>query len=381
MSTILPHTTIGMLGGGQLGRMSILAGRKMGYRFVVLEPHAPCAAGRVADRQIEAAYDDEKGLRELAASCDRITLEFENIPAKALDVLEEEAVHVYPGRKALEICQNRAREKAFLQRQGIPCAPFAVVHRLSELEEEIQRIGRPAVLKTADFGYDGKGQCRIEENQDLAPVWAPYEGRSAVLEGWVDFLGEYSIICGRNAIGQTCVYPLIRNIHREHILHMSMTTSGLDESLESEARDIALAIADGLDLVGLIAVELFLTQDGWIVNEMAPRPHNSGHLTLDAHRTSQFEQHIRLIAGLHPGHAHPHSAACMLNLLGNVWQGGDPDWHAVLEDASCKLHLYDKGEPRPGRKMGHLTFLGDSVKDCRQRAAYWDQRLLQHNRT
>lgn len=380
MSTILPHQTIGMLGGGQLGRMSILAGRNMGYRFVVLEPKSPSAAGRVADRQIEAAYDDEDGLRELAASCDRVTLEFENIPAKALDVLEEAKVRVYPGRKALEICQNRAREKQFLRSQGIPCAPFAIVRHLGELEEEIQQTGRPAVLKTADFGYDGKGQVRIDENRDLGPIWAAYEGREAVLESWVDFSGEYSVICGRNARGQTCVYPLIHNIHRHHILHLSMTPAGLGEDLENSARDIALAIADGLDLVGLIAVELFLTNAGWIVNEMAPRPHNSGHLTLDAHGTSQFEQHIRLIAGLHPGHAHPHSAACMLNLLGDFWQNAEPDWSAILEDASCKLHLYDKGEPRVGRKMGHLTFLGDSAKDCRQRAEMWDQRLMDASR-
>ncbi|MEX0332546.1 MAG: 5-(carboxyamino)imidazole ribonucleotide synthase [Puniceicoccaceae bacterium] len=374
MNLIPPGATIGMLGGGQLGRMSILAGRAMGYRFVVLEPKAPSAAGMVADHQIETAYDDETGLREFASRVDIATLEFENIPARTLDILAD-SVTVYPGRKALEVCQNRAREKQFLKDSGIPCAPFAVVHSLAELEQAVDLIGKPAVLKTADFGYDGKGQVRIDEGMDLEPIWAPYEGHSAVLEGWVEFSGEYSVLCGRNVLGQTCVYPLIHNTHRNHILHTSVSPAGLEEALETDAREIALAIADGLDLVGLIAVELFLTNDGWVVNEMAPRPHNSGHLTIDAHMTSQFEQHIRLVCGLHPGLARQHTPACMLNLLGDVWKNGEPDWAAILQDTKAKLHLYDKGEPRPGRKMGHLTFLGKDTEDCLHRAHECDERL------
>jgi 5-(carboxyamino)imidazole ribonucleotide synthase len=374
MKPVQPGSTIGMLGGGQLGRMSILAGRKMGYRFCVLEPKAPSAAGMVADCQITAPYDDEAALREFASKVDIATLEFENIPARTLDVLTE-TVTVYPGRKALEVCQNRAREKAFLSKAGIPCAPYAVVTSLAELEQALEITGYPAVLKTADFGYDGKGQVRIEKGMDLAPVWQPYEGHSAVLEGWVQFSGEYSVICGRNAFGQTCVYPLIKNTHRNHILHTSISPGGLDEQLEQEAESIALAIADGLDLVGLVAVELFLTSDGWVVNEMAPRPHNSGHLTFDAHLTSQFEQHIRLVCGLHPGLTRQHMPACMLNLLGDVWKKGPPDWAFILQDSRCKLHLYDKGEPRAGRKMGHLTFLGKDPADCLHRASECDERL------
>ena len=374
MKPVPPGSTIGMLGGGQLGRMSILAGRKMGYRFCVLEPKAPSAAGMIADSQIVAPYDDEKALKDFAARVDVATLEFENIPARALDILTD-SVTVYPGRKALQICQNRAREKEFLSRSGIPCAPFSVVHSLAELEQALEIIGYPAVLKTADFGYDGKGQVRIEKGMDLAPVWKPYEGLSAVLEGWVDFSGEYSVICGRNAAGQTCVYPLIHNTHRHHILHTSVSPAGLDETLEQEAANLALAIADGLDLVGLVAVELFLTDAGWVVNELAPRPHNSGHLTFDAHLTSQFEQHIRLVCGLHPGHTRQHMPACMLNLLGDVWKKGTPDWGSILQDSRCKLHLYDKGDPKPGRKMGHLTFLGNDVRDCLHRAVECDERL------
>lgn len=376
MSPVLPGSTIGMLGGGQLGRMSILAGRQMGYRFVVLEPKAPSAAGPVADEQIEAAYDDEAGLQRFAERVERATLEFENIPSRSLDFLAGK-VEVYPGRKALEICQNRAREKAFLRSQGLPCAPFAVVRSLAELERELEHIGRPAVLKTADFGYDGKGQVRLEPGMDLEPVWEPYEGRAAVLEGWVDFLGEYSVLCGRNARGETCVYPLVRNVHRDHILHLSVSPAGLEERREREARELALAVAGGLDLVGLVAVELFLTPFGWVINELAPRPHNSGHLTIDAHLTSQFEQHIRLVCGLTPGDTRQHTPACMLNLLGDVWGGGTPDWAGLLADPGCKLHLYDKGEPRPGRKMGHVTFLGDDPDDCLQRALAADQRLYE----
>jgi 5-(carboxyamino)imidazole ribonucleotide synthase len=379
MKPVLPHATIGMLGGGQLGRMSILAGRALGYRFVVLEPKAPSAAGRVADGQIAAAYDDPAALRAFAARIDRATLEFENIPAAALDILEE-SVRVYPGRKALEVCQNRAREKQFLRDQGLPCAPFAVVRGLGDLEEALQIIGRPAVLKTADFGYDGKGQVRIDPGMDLEPVWAGFDGGAAVLEQWIQFSGEYSVICGRNALGQVCVYPLIRNTHRRHILHTSLSPAGVDEELESAARDIAMAVAEGLDLVGLVAVELFLTDSGWVVNELAPRPHNSGHLTIDAHWTSQFEQHIRLVCGLHPGLTRQHTPACMLNLLGDAWAGGDPDWAALLRDSRCKLHLYDKGEPRPGRKMGHVTFLGEHAEDCLQRALEFDARLREATR-
>lgn len=374
MKPVQPGSTIGMLGGGQLGRMSILAGRQMGYRFVVLEPKSPSAAGMVADAVIEKAYDDEAGLREFAGRADRATLEFENIPSRSLDVLAE-SVGVFPGKRALGICQNRAREKAFLKDNGIPCAPFAIVKSLEELKAALGETGFPAVLKTADFGYDGKGQVRIEEGDPLEPVWEPYDGHAAVLEGWVDFTGEYSILCGRNPDGETCVYPLIHNVHRNHILHTSVSPAGLDPRLEAEAASIALRIASGLDLVGLVAVELFLTADGWIVNEMAPRPHNSGHLTIDAHATSQFEQHIRLVCGLTPGDTAQHTPACMLNLLGDVWAAGAPDWAALLKDARCKLHLYDKGDPRPGRKMGHVTFLGDDPAECLERALACDRAL------
>jgi len=337
MKVLLPGATLGMLGGGQLGRMSILAGRALGYRFQVLEPKAPSAAGMVADGQVVAAYDDPEGLREFSGLIERATLEFENVPAATLDQLAGRT-EVYPGRKALEVCQNRAREKSFLEAAGIPCAPFAVVQSLAELEAAVNRIGFPAVLKTADFGYDGKGQVKLVRGMDLAQAWGSFAGAPAVLEKYISYTGEYSILCGRNGAGQQAVYPLIRNLHRNHILHLSVSPSGLPPKLEREAAEMARAIMEGLDLVGLVAVELFLTPEGWLVNEMAPRPHNSGHLTINAFETSQFEQHIRLVCGLPPGSTRQHTPACMLNLLGDLWQGGTFRACPVGNASACSWH-------------------------------------------
>lgn len=366
MKLLPPGSVIGMLGGGQLGRMSIMAGRHMGYRFVVLDPspHA-CAAG-VADEHIVADFDDLMALRQLAGKVDRVTLEFENIPGASLAELEP-LVKVYPNRVALEICQNRLREKQFLHKSGLPCAPFARVASAAELAAAVEQIGRPGILKTADFGYDGKGQIRIGAGDDLDKVWDSFAEATAVYEGWVNFSAEYSVICARSIDGRMSVYPLFENTHCRHILHTTVTPAGVGENLEAEARALACEIAESLALVGVIAVELFLTDSGWVVNEMAPRPHNSGHVTLDAHHSSQFEQHIRMVCGLTPGSCRPHQAAAMLNLIGdNV-----ADFSLLaqcLADERCKLHLYDKGAARPGRKMGHLTFLGDNAEDCRERA-------------
>ncbi|NBD39129.1 MAG: 5-(carboxyamino)imidazole ribonucleotide synthase [Verrucomicrobia bacterium] len=371
---ILPGATLGMLGGGQLGRMSLLAGRQMGYRFAVLEPKAPCSAGAVAEEHFVAPYHDAAALARFAAKVQVATLEFENIPAATLDALEGK-VAVRPGRQALRICQNRAREKAFLSENGFPCAPHALVESLEQLQEAAGRIGFPCVLKTADFGYDGKGQQRLESEADLPPAWESLAGERAVLEGWVDFLGEYSVICGRNSRGEQCAFPLLHNTHCNHILHTSTSPAGLDPALEKAAVELAAAIADQLDLVGLVAVELFLTPEGWLVNELAPRPHNSGHLTIDGHFTSQFEQHVRLVCGLAPGATDQHTPACMLNLIGTAATPPPELLADLLAEPRAKLHLYDKGEARPGRKMGHVTFLADRVATARQLADEWDQRL------
>lgn len=371
---VKPGSLIGMLGGGQLGRMSLLAGRRMGYRFVVLEPKEPCAAGAVAERQLVAAYDDEAALREMAETVDVVTLEFENIPERALDILEER-VPVRPGRKALRICQNRGREKSFLRDGGFPCADHELVESAEELEAAVARIGYPCVLKTADFGYDGKGQQKLEAGVDLRAAWKPFAGGRAVVEKWIPFVGEYSVVCGRSVEGQVTPYPLIHNTHRDHILNLSRCPAGLDGKREREAQELASGIAEALELVGLVAVELFLTESGWLVNELAPRPHNSGHLTLDASATSQFEQHIRLVCGWPAGDPRLLQPACMLNLIGGMAEPPVALWRELLSEPMTKLHLYDKGEARPGRKMGHICFPGERVEDCLQRAKIWDARL------
>lgn len=368
MKMLQPGSTLGMLGGGQLGRMSIMAGKRMGYRFVVLDPSATACAASVADHHLVGDYDDPALLTKLASQVDRVTLEFENIPAAALSCLEELNVEVCPGRKALETCQNRLREKRFLAAAGLPHAPFTEVSSAEELRDAIARIGHPCVLKTADFGYDGKGQIKLTGGENPEQVWQQFNGARAVLEGWVNFSGEYSVICGRNAAGQRCVYPLVHNEHRNHILHTSVSPAGVDSAKEQQATEIALRVLEGLELIGIVAIELFLTDTGWVVNEMAPRPHNSGHLSLEANLTSQFEQHIRMVCGLPPGDTALTGAGCMLNLLGDAWQGGWPLFSELMADPLSKLHLYDKGEPRRGRKMGHMSFLGNDPTDCLRRA-------------
>jgi 5-(carboxyamino)imidazole ribonucleotide synthase len=387
MSEVLaPGSVLGMLGGGQLGRMSILAGRALGYRFAVLEPKEGSSAGMVADLQITTAYDSEEGLGALAKAVDRATLEFENIPGRALDLLAGAGVEVFPGKQALETCQNRAREKCFLRDAGIPCAPFELVEEREALSQAVARIGVPCVAKTADFGYDGKGQVKLESEQDLldgSPQSTQLDelfagGGAVVLEKWVQFDGEYSILCGRGMDGSMKTYPLIHNTHRNHILHTSVSPVGLSPLLGEKAASIAMGIAEGLDLTGLVAVELFLCGEEWLVNELAPRPHNSGHLTIDAHETSQFEQHIRLVSGLPAGSTRQHTPACMLNLVGEFTQRArrmDPAAFWSQLTGAGKLHLYDKGTARQGRKMGHVTLLGASAADCLQRAEALDRWL------
>lgn len=364
---ILPGKSIGMLGGGQLGRMSILAGRRLGYRFHVLESKEGCPAGMVADSQIVAAYTDRGALKQLGSIVDVVTLEFENIPSDAVDSLAEQ-VPVHPRSQVLHICQNRLREKTFLRDSGIPCAPFRVVRSADELRDAVRQLETPCVLKTADFGYDGKGQQKLEGSEDLEFIWAEAGVDTAVVEKWISFEGEYSAICARNARGESSTFPVAHNIHRNHILHSSTVPCGLSVQQEKEAQALARKIAEKLDVVGLIAVELFLTRDGWLVNEMAPRPHNSGHYSFDACLTSQFEQHIRAVCNLPLGDTRLLRPVCMVNLLGDLWKKQTPDWGRLLSDPEVKLHLYDKGDSRPGRKMGHFCVFGDSALDAQLRA-------------
>ncbi|MGE9293819.1 MAG: 5-(carboxyamino)imidazole ribonucleotide synthase [Puniceicoccales bacterium] len=367
---IQPGATIGIMGGGQLGRMSILAGRQLGYRFRVFEPKAGCAAGMVADEEINADYTDEDALMRFTQGLGAVTFEFENVPAEPLAVLASGAP-VRPRPEVLYVCQNRRREKEFLQGHGFPCAPFRVVDSAESLAAAVSAIGLPCVLKTADFGYDGKGQIKLSEEKDWEQVWKTFDAPLGVLESWIPFVAECSIIAARTPDGRIRCFPLAENIHRNHILHMSIAPARLSEQVHERAEEIARDIAEALGVVGLIAVELFVTDKGDVlVNELAPRPHNSGHHTIDACMTSQFEQHIRAVCGLPLGATNLHTPAVMVNLLGDVWpQGKDPDWSHLLRNPRLKLHLYDKGEPRPGRKMGHFTLLSRDDKPPVEEAA------------
>lgn len=362
---IPPGSTIGVLGGGQLGRMLMLAGRPMGYRFHVYEPKGPCAAGMVADKEINADYDDTNALRAFAEDVDVITLEFENIPAEVVDLLSA-IKPVLPGKQALHTCQHRQREKDFLKANGLPCAPFEYADSPASLKTAIEAIGTPCVIKTAAFGYDGKGQIKInsfDDSVDCEQLWQRLgQPPRVVIEKWIHHIGEFSVICARKADGTKSTFPMAENVHVHHILHASIAPARVTEATREAGKALAQRIADALDVVGLIAVELFLDEDGQlIINEMAPRPHNSGHYTMDGCLTSQFEQHIRAVTDLPFGSTELHRPTVMINLLGDVWENRTPDWTNLLADPMAKLHLYDKGEPRPGRKMGHFTVLGDDI--------------------
>lgn len=357
-SQIFPGATIGMLGGGQLGRMSLLAGRRMGYRFIVLDPAGEsCPAAPVADGVIAASFDDESALARLTEQVDVVTVEFENVSADAMAFLEAR-VPVRPGPEVLATCQNRRREKEFLRRAGFPCAPFEVVDSAEGLQRAVAELGTPCVLKTAAFGYDGKGQIKLRGDEDFAAVWEELDAPRGVLEKWIEFEGEYSVICARNADGEEAVFPVSENIHRNHILHTTMAPARLGAASAAAAQDLAMEITRSLDVVGILAVEFFHTTGGWLVNELAPRPHNSGHATFDAGRTSQFEQHIRAVCNLPLGKPTLFSPIVMVNLLGDLWSNGTPDWRHVWRHPEAKLHLYGKQQAKPGRKMGHFTVSG-----------------------
>ena len=372
---IPPPATIGILGGGQLERMTILAGRRMGYRFHVYEPKAGCAAGMVADREWNAAYDDLPSLRNFAAGVDLVTLMFENIPAATLEAVEA-VVPVRPSAHVLHICQNRLREKQFLAARGFPHAPFRAVNSAEELERAVGELGYPCVLKTADFGYDGKGQVKITEPTDWRNLWDTLGYPRAVLEAWVTFAGEFSAICARRENGQTRAFPVAENEHRHHILHTSRIPARLSPEQIADAQAIVEAIAEALSVVGLLTAELFLTQSGeWVVNELAPRPHNSGHASFDACLTGQFEQHLRAVCGLPLASTELLRPAVMVNLLGDLWQEGEPDWSIILTDPNAKLHLYDKGTPAKGRKMGHFTVLHQDPDRAWEKAISLDKAL------
>jgi 5-(carboxyamino)imidazole ribonucleotide synthase len=351
---IAPGSTIGLMGGGQLGRMFAIAARRMGYRVHTLEPTPDCPAGQVSDLEINAPYDDPDALDQLLRGVDAVTFEFENIPHAALKHLAAETT-VRPGPHVLLTCQNRRREKEFLQKNGFATAPFRVVSTEAQFLESVVALGFPSVLKTADFGYDGKGQVKISSKSDLQKVWREFRAPVAVLEGWIDCQAELSVVCARTSQGEVRAFPVAENIHTDHILEYSIVPARFSKRIQSEAKTLAKAIAESLEVVGLLAVELFLTRDDkLIVNELAPRPHNSGHYTFDACLTCQFEQQLRAVCDLPLGDTHLFSPVVMVNLLGDLWNHGDPDWLPLLREPSVKLHLYGKKTANPGRKMGHF---------------------------
>lgn len=362
--------TVGILGGGQLGRMSVLAGRRLGMSFVVFEPSGGACATKVADTSYGYGYDELDGLRDFAAQVDVATYEFENVPADAAAAVAE-IVPLRPNARTLSVCQHRLREKTFLKESRIPHAPFAVAERAQDLQAAIDSLGGPCVVKTAAFGYDGKGQVKVDDplNVDVQALWSTLKDPpGVVVERWIEHQGEVSVIVARDTSDKSACFEMAENVHRNHILHMSIVPARVSEQIRARGIELAIEIAEALDVVGLIAVEMFITEDGLLVNEMAPRPHNSGHYTLDACATSQFEQHVRAVAGLPLGAPNLLRPAVMVNLLGDLWNNGTPDFEGLLADPTVSLHLYDKGAARPGRKMGHFTVLDLDVEAAVARA-------------
>jgi len=365
---VLPGATIGVLGSGQLGRMFALEARRMGYRVHTLSPGTDTPTGQVADLEVSAPYDDIDAIRRFARGVDVMTFEFENVATDAADAAAE-IVPVRPSGSALHITQQRAREKAFLADRGYPVTPFAKAQSLDELAIGLGVVGLPAIVKTAAFGYDGKGQHRINRIEDAEHTWGLIGHQEAIIERVVDFTHEISVVAVRGLDGQFAHYGAIENVHRHHILDLTVSPARVPERVAGEAVHLAHRILEDLSYVGVLCVEFFVTRDGRVlVNEIAPRPHNSGHFTIDACVTSQFEQQVRAVCGLSLGDTSLIKPAAMVNLLGDLWEQGEPDWAAALAMPGVKLHLYGKVEPRAGRKMGHITALGNTVDEAAAKA-------------
>jgi 5-(carboxyamino)imidazole ribonucleotide synthase len=361
-----PGATLGVLGSGQLGRMFAIAARRMGYRVHVLSPDVDTPTGQVADQEVTAAYEDLDAVEKFVRGVDVVTFEFENVPTATTELAARFAP-VRPGGNILHVTQHRSREKSFLRSGGFPTAPFVLASSLPELQQAVATIGTPAVLKTAGFGYDGKGQVLLRDPQEAVAAWESLGGQEVVLEGFVDFERELSVVVARGVDGALVTYGPFENVHRNHILDVTTSPAGISPQLADEALNMAREVAVALELVGVLCVELFHTRDGRIViNELAPRPHNSGHLTIDAHVTCQFEQQVRAVCGLPLGSPRQHTPTAMANLLGDLWQDQPPRWGRAVAMPEVKLHLYGKREARPGRKMGHLTALAPTADEARQ---------------
>ncbi|MCK6498264.1 MAG: 5-(carboxyamino)imidazole ribonucleotide synthase [Nitrospira sp.] len=361
MTRIWPGGTIGVIGGGQLARMLALEARRMGYRVAVLDPDSEGPAGQVADIRVEGAFDDLEAAKTLARHSDVITLDTEHVPADLLEQLET-VKPVRPAAHVLRIVQDRLEQRRFLEAHGIPQVRHAYVTDTESLHAAAKAVGFPAVLKTRRSGYDGKGQARVDSPRELAGAWSALGGTPSVIESFVAFEREVSVLLARDLDGNVRFHPLAENRHRQHILHASRVPARIPAALASQAEKVGARIASALGHVGMMAIELFVTREGeLLVNEIAPRTHNSGHYTFGACATSQFEQHVRAICGLPLGDSALLRPAVMLNLLGDLWTDGSPDWSTVLSHPAARLHLYGKSRSSPGRKMGHVLILGDDA--------------------
>lgn len=364
---ILPPATLGMLGGGQLGRFFVIAAHELGYRVVVLDPDPQSPAGRIADRHLVAAYDDEDALNQIAESCAAVTTEFENVPAGSLAYLSK-FLPVRPGAEAVAISQNRSAEKGFLKQHGFPHAPYADIRSEADVVQANAGLF-PGILKVARFGYDGKGQVRVTNRDEALLAFRQLKNEPCVLEQMLPLDYEVSVVLARDEAGQVKCFPVTENSHRHGILDVSIVPARTTGCMAGDAQELAEGIAQEMGYVGTLAVEFFVVRGQLVVNEIAPRPHNSGHYSIDACVSNQFEQQVRALTGLPLGEARAHSAAVMVNLLGDLWYLQDahlshePDWAQLLAVPNLKLHLYGKHHARPGRKMGHFTVIGsDALK-------------------
>ncbi|MES2791623.1 MAG: 5-(carboxyamino)imidazole ribonucleotide synthase [Planctomycetota bacterium] len=361
---IEPGAAIGVLGSGQLGRMFAIAARRMGYRVHTYSPDDDTPTGQVADVEVNAAYEDLDRVREFASNVKVVTFEFENVPAATTAAAAERTL-VRPRGEVLHVTQNRLREKTFLQQSGFPVAPFRTVRSAEELVAALQEVGCPAVLKTAGWGYDGKGQAKITDPSQADAAWKGLNTSEGVLEGFVQFEREVSVVAARGADSDFVHYGVIDNRHQNHILDISVAPADIPPAVAKQAVELAREVLEKLDVVGVLCVEFFLTHDHQlIINELAPRPHNSGHLTFDACVTSQFEQQLRAICGLPLGSPEILRPAAMANLLGDLWFPHTPNWGKALSIPDVKLNLYGKLAPRPGRKMGHLTAMAATQQEA-----------------
>ena len=376
MTVILPGATIGVLGSGQLGRMFAIAARRLGYRVHTFSPDSDTPTGQVADVEVRRAYEDLDAVAAFAAGVQVVTFEFENVPAETAAAAARNAP-VRPGGHVLHVAQHRLREKTYLAEHGFPVTPFRAVRSLADLTAALTALGAPALLKTAGWGYDGKGQVRIATAADAPAAWQKLGASEAVLEAFVGFEREVSVVAARGHDGAYVDFGVIENHHVGGILDISRAPARVSEATERRAREITRAVLESLDVVGVLCVEFFVLPGGeLLINEMAPRPHNSGHLTFDACITSQFEQQLRAVCGLPLGDPELLRPAAMANLLGDMWQPEAPRWADALALPDVKLHLYGKEEARPGRKMGHLTALAGTPEDAAARVLAARSRLI-----